>query len=101
MAVSLYPATHPAIRISLGRLVDSARRLTVDGPVTFGVLPDNLLLDGNAAPRPDQAVRETGALLHDHMIGLLTMHSSPEPEGWLPFLQLLARPIDEVRGGGG
>ena len=46
-------------------------------------------------------MRETGALLHDHMIGMLTMHSSPNPEGWLPFLQLLATPIDEVRAGGG
>src|SRR5207244_2398907 len=30
-----------------------------------------------------------------------TMHSSPKPEGWLPFLQLLATPIDEVRAAGG
>jgi len=100
-AVTLYPSTHPAIKASLSRLVDSATKLTSQGPVTFGVLPDNLLLDGNASPRPDQAVRETGALLHDHMIGMLTMHGSPEPEGWIPFLQLLARPLEEVRAGGG
>ena len=100
-AVTLYPPTHPAIRISLARLVDTAGRLTAAGPVTFGVLPDNLLLDGSAATRPDQAVRETGALLHNHMIGLLTMYSSPSPEAWLPFLNLLSRPIDEVRAAGG
>jgi HEAT repeat protein len=100
-AVSLYPPTHPAIRLSLARLVDTAGRLTATGPVTFGILPDNLLLDGSGAARPDQAVRETGALLHDHMIGLVTMHSSPDPEAWLPFLHLLAKPIDEVRAGGG
>ena len=51
--------------------------------------------------RPDQAVRETGALLHDHMIGLVTLHSSPDPDGWLPFLGLLAKPLDEVRASGG
>src|SRR4029077_18389301 len=52
-AVTLYPPTHPAIRISLARLVDTAGRLTAAGPVTFGVLPDNLLLDGSGSPRPD------------------------------------------------
>jgi hypothetical protein len=100
-SVTLYPPTHPAIRSSLARLVDTAGRLTAQGPVTFGVLPDNLLLDGSGAAKPDQAVRETGALLHDHMIGLVTMHSSPKPEAWLPFLNLLATPIEEVRAGGG
>ena len=100
-AVTLYPPTHPAIRLSLARLVDTAERLTTTGPVTFGVLPDNLLLDGSGAAKPDQAVRETGALLHEHMIGLVTMHSSPDPEAWLPFLRLLGTPIEEVRAGGG
>jgi HEAT repeat protein len=100
-AVTLYPPSHPAIHISLSRLVDTAGRLTADGPATFGVLPDNLLLDGRAAPRPDQAVRETGALLHDHMIGILKMYSTPSPEGWLPFLQLVSRPVEEVRAAGG
>jgi hypothetical protein len=100
-AVTLYPSSHPAIRASLSRLVDTAGKITAQGPAVFGVLPDNLLLGGNGSPKPDQAVRETGALLHDHMIGMLTMHSSPNPEDWLPFLQLLATPIDEMRAAGG
>lgn len=100
-AVTLYPSSHPAIRLSLARLVDAASRITSNGSVQLGVVPDNLMLDGAASIRPDEAVRETGALLHDHMIGLLTLHSSPDPEGWLPFLILLARPVDEVRAGGG
>ena len=29
------------------------------------MVPDNLLMDGAAPPRPDQAVRETAALMHD------------------------------------
>src|SRR6478735_4087853 len=37
-AVTLYPSTHPAIKASLSRLVDSATKLTSQGPVTFGVL---------------------------------------------------------------
>ncbi len=100
-AVTLYPSTHPAIRASLSRLVDTVARITAQGPVTFGVLPDNLLIGGNGSQKPDQSVRETGALLHDHMIGMLTLHESPNPEGWLPFLHLLAMPIDEVRANGG
>ena len=100
-AVTLYPSTHPAIRASMSRLVDTAGRMTTNGSVVLGVLPDNLLLDGGGAQKPDQAVRETGALLHDHMIGMLTLHSSPNPEAWLPFLQLLSTPIDEVRASGG
>src|SRR5687768_2672616 len=100
-AVSLYPATHPAIRLSLGRLVDASSRITAKGSVTLGVVPDNLLMDGAASPKPDQAVRETAALLHDHMIGLITLHTSPDPEGWLPFLHILAKSFDEVRAAGG
>jgi HEAT repeat protein len=100
-AVTLYPSSHPAIRLSLGRLVDAASRITAKGSVTLGVVPDNLLMDGAASPRPDQAVRETAALLHDHMIGLVTLHSSPDAEGWLPFLNILGKSFDEVRTAGG
>jgi hypothetical protein len=100
-AVTLYPSSHPAIRLSLARLVDAASSLTSNGSVILGVVPDNLLMNGAASPKPDQAVRETAALLHDHMIGLVTLHSSPDPEGWLPFLNLLAKPLDEVRASGG
>jgi hypothetical protein len=100
-AVSLYPSAHPAIRLSLGRLVDAASRITAAGSVTLGVVPDNLLLDGAASPRADQAVRETAALLHEHLVGVITLHSSPDPEGWLPFLNILAKSFDEVRSAGG
>jgi hypothetical protein len=100
-AVSLYPSSHPAIRLSLARLVDAVSRITAQGSITVGVAPDNLLLDGAGSPKPDQAVRETAALLHDHMIGLVTLHSSPDPDGWLPFLNILAKSFDEVRSAGG
>lgn len=100
-AVTLYPSSHPAIRLSLGRLADAASHITANGPVTLGVVPDNLLMDGAAAPRPDQTVRDTAALLHDHMVGLITLHSSPDPDGWLPFLHILGKSFDEVRAAGG
>ena len=100
-AVSLYPSTHPAIRLSLARLADAASRITSQGSVVLGIVPDNLLMGGAASPKPDQAVRETAALLHDHMIGLITLHSSPDPDGWLPFLHILAKSFDDVRAAGG
>ena len=100
-AITLYPPTHPAIRLSMSRLVDATGRITSEGSVAVGVIPDNLLLNGAATAKPDQAVRETAALFHDHMIGVITLHSSPDPEGWVPFLQLLAKPLDEIRAGGG
>ena len=100
-AVTLYPSSHPAIRLSLARLVEASSRMTAKGSVTLGVAPDNILMDGAASPRPDQAVRETGALFHDHMIGLVTLHSSPSPDAWLPFLNILAKSLDEVRAAGG
>ncbi len=100
-AVTLYPSTHPAIKLSMGRLVDAATRMTSAGPVSLGVAPDNLLVDGAAAARPDQAVRETAAMFHDHMIGILKVHETPDPEGWMPFLGLLAKPLDEIRAAGG
>ena len=100
-AVTLYPSTHPAIRLSLARLVDAAARITANGSVRVGIVPDNMLLDGAASVRPDAAVRETAGILHDHLIGVITLHSSPDPEGWLPFLNLLAKPLDEVRASGG
>jgi HEAT repeat protein len=99
--VSLYPSSHPAIRLSLARLVETASRITSKGSITLGVVPDNLLMDGAATAKPDQAVRETAALLHDHMIGLVTLHSSPDPDGWLPFLNILAKSFDDVRSAGG
>jgi hypothetical protein len=100
-AVTLYPPSHPAIRLSMSRLVDATARITGSGSVRIGVTPDNLLMNGAGAVKPDQAVRETAALFHEHMIGLLTLHTSPDPEGWLPFLLLVAKPLDEIRASGG
>ncbi len=100
-AVALYPPSHPAIKLSLARLVDAVSHITQRGSVQLGVMPENLLLGGAGSMRPDQAVRETGALLHAHLIGVLTLHNSPPPEGWLPFLNLLAKPHDDVRASGG
>jgi HEAT repeats/PBS lyase HEAT-like repeat len=100
-AVSLYPDGHPAIALSLGRLVDAARRLIADGPVAVMVLPQNLLVENRAIPRPDTAIGELSSLLHDHLIGELRVCDAADTAAWRTFLLLLARPTDELQAEGG
>lgn len=100
-AVSLYPATHPAIRISLGRLSEVAAKATTAGPLVMSVLPDGLLIDGRAPARADTAVAELAALLHEHLVGGLTVHGGADSDAWLPFFALLSQPTEEIRDGGG
>ena len=57
-AVALYPGTHPAIGVSLSRLVQSAQRLGDNAPFTLQVRANSLLLNGGAAVRPDPAIGE-------------------------------------------
>jgi HEAT repeat protein len=100
-AVSLYPATHPAIRISISRLTDVAAKATAGGSLVIQVLPNTLLIDGHAAARPDAAIGELAALLHQHLVGAFTVHGRTDADVWLPFFVMLARPTEEIRDGGG
>lgn len=100
-AVSLYPTTHPAIRISLSRLSEVAAKATTAGPLVMTVLPDGLLIDGRAPARADTAVAELAALLHEHLVGALTVRGGADSDAWLPFFALLSRPTEEIRDGGG
>ena len=47
-SVTLYPDGHPAITGALSRLVESAHRATVLGPITITVEPGALTIDGRA-----------------------------------------------------
>ena len=47
-AVLLYPAAHPAIAATLGRIVDTTSERTLPQPLRLTVLPDGLLLDDRA-----------------------------------------------------
>ena len=100
-AVSLYPSAHPAIRISLSRLAEVAAKATTAGPLVVTVLPDGLLIEGQAPARADTAVAELAALLHEHLVGALTIHAGANSDVWLSFFGLLARPIEEIRESGG
>jgi hypothetical protein len=100
-AVSLYPGTHPAIGVSLGRLTEMTQRLTEAGPFRVQVASDRLLVNGAAAPKPDPAIGELASLLHRHLIGGLTLNPGAEAGSWRTLLLLLARTPDDVRADGG
>jgi HEAT repeat protein len=100
-AVSLYPGAHPAIGTSLSRLVTSAARLARQGPVKLAVHRELLAIDGRSPLRPDPSIGELATLLHERLIGRLTVHPEADAEDWRALLLLLARSPDDLMAGGG
>ncbi|HSJ97824.1 MAG TPA: HEAT repeat domain-containing protein, partial [Myxococcota bacterium] len=100
-AVSLYPAAHPAIATTLGRLVDANDRATAAGPFPLQVKADGLLIEGAAPARPDPMLAELAQLLHAHLIGTLVLHGGADAQTWRALLLLLARSPEENRADGG
>ena len=100
-AVALYPGTHPAIGVSLTRLVQAAQRLGDNAPFTLQVRATSLLLGGAAPQRPDPAIGELADVLYRQMIGALTVNPAADTESWRTMLLLLARTPEEVRSDGG
>lgn len=100
-AVVLYPASHPAIAATLGRIVSLTSSESLAEPLRVGVLADGLLVEGRAPARVDPAITELAALLHDHLIGELTIQPGGDLEAWRSFLLLLGRAPDAVRSEGG
>jgi HEAT repeat protein len=100
-AVALYPAAHPAIATTLARLVDLTSAANGSSALKITVLPTSLLLGGRSPVRVDAAVGELAALLHEHLVGELTIHPGGDIEAWRSFLLLLARTPDSVRADGG
>jgi hypothetical protein len=100
-AVLLYPAGHPAIAATLGRIVQITSPGALTEPLVVTVLPDGLLLDERAPARPEGALSELAALLHSHLIGQLTVHPGGDIEAWRMFLLLLGRTPESVRTDGG
>jgi HEAT repeat protein len=100
-AVSLYPGAHPAIAVSLSRLVASTGKLARAGPVNLAVQRDTLSIDGRSPHRPDAAIGELATLLHERLIGRLTVQPQADADDWRAFLLLLARTPDDLRAEGG
>lgn len=100
-AVSLYPGQHPAIGASLLRLVEATARLTAQRPLQLQVRPESLLIGNAGLPKPDQAIRELAELLHQHLIGAMTINAGADATSWRTLLLLLSRAPDDVRSDGG
>jgi hypothetical protein len=100
-AVTLYPAGHPAIAATLGRIVQATSPPALTGSLRITVMPDTLVLHDRALARADAAVTELAALLHSHLIGEMRVHPGGDGEAWRTFLLLLARTPESVRADGG
>jgi hypothetical protein len=99
--LSLYPPEHPAIGEALERLARAAAGATESGPLSLMVLPSNLLIGGRATARPDAAITELAALLHDHLVGEITIQGRVEMAAWRTLLGLLGSDPEDVRARGG
>jgi len=100
-AVSLYPAAHPAIGATLGKLTEITGVLTASGPFTVEVRP-HMLYVANAAPaKPDPSIIELSDLLRRQLVGSLTINAGADAESWRTLLRLLGRAPEEVRADGG
>jgi hypothetical protein len=100
-AVSLYPAAHPAIGSTVGRLSELTASLTANGPFTLEVRPHQISIADAIVPKPDSAIVELSDLLRRQLIGKLTLNVGADKESWRTLLLLLARPPEEVRADGG
>src|SRR6184192_4348912 len=85
-AVVLYPAGHPAITATLGRIVQITSPASLARSLKITVMPDALLLDDMALTRPESAVTELAVLLHAHLIGELLVHAGGDEDAWRAFL---------------
>lgn len=99
--VSMYPPTHPAIQSALTRIGEAARLATQNGPFTITVLPDALLVNGRGLAKPEPSASELAVLLHQQLVGELTLFDRLDNHGWHAFLSLLARSPEEARALGG
>src|SRR5260221_6853747 len=67
-AVLLYPAAHPAIAATLGRIVETTSGNMLPQALHLTVLPDSLLQDGRAPSPADQALAQLALLPHDPLL---------------------------------
>ncbi len=100
-AVVLYPGNHPAIGVTLGRIVHVTSAASLPAPMRMAVLPDALLINDRAPAREEPAIAELAALLHQHLIIELTVHPGGDADDWRRFLSLLGRSPESVRAEGG
>ncbi len=99
--VSMYPPSHPTIQGALSRITDAGRDAVADGPLAITVLPDALTVAGRGFAKPEPAATELAVLLHQHLIGEMTLRETLDNDQWHAFLSLLAKPPEETQATGG
>jgi hypothetical protein len=99
--VSMYPPSHPNIQSALARIGEANKQATQNGPFTITVLPDALLVHGRGLARPEPSASELAALLHQQLIGELTLFDRLDNDGWHAFLTLIAKSPEDTRAVGG
>ena len=99
--VSMYPPTHPAIQSALARIGEATKQATQNGPFTITVLPDALLINGRGLAKPEPSAGELAAMLHQQLVGELTLFDRLDNGGWHTFLSLLAKSPEDTRALGG
>ncbi len=99
--VSMYPPSHPTIQAALSRITEAGKQAVYNGPLPITVLPDALLVGGRGFARPEPAAAELAALLHQQLIGEMTLLSTLGPDEWHGFLMLLAKTPEDARAVGG
>jgi len=100
-SVVLYPESHPAIAVTLGRLTQLTSPPLLTAPFRVSVTADSLRLGGAAVARPDAAIGEIAELLHAHLIGEFTVLPGGDESAWRQFLLLVGRAPEAVRDAGG
>lgn len=97
---TLYPSEHPAVRGSLDRLASAIAGAAAGGVFSFGVTPDDLLVEGIPVKR-ERVTAEAAAWLHARDILQITVAGDVAPRALQPFLALLAEDPASVRRRGG
>lgn len=65
------------------------------------MLPDALLVNGRGLAKPEPSAGELAAMLHQQLVGELTLFDSLDNDGWHTFLSLLAKTPEDARAMGG
>jgi hypothetical protein len=99
--VSMYPPTHPAIQLALARINDATRQATQSGPFVITVLPDALLIKGRGLVKPEPSATELAAMLHQQLVGELTLYDGLDNSAWHALLTLLSKSPEDTRAMGG
>ena len=99
--VSMYPPTHPAIQAALARISEACKQATMNGPFPITVLPDALLVGGRGLAKPETSATELAVLLHQQLIGEMTLLDRLDNDGWHAFLSLIAKTPEDARAIGG